>query len=212
MEKEPLRHNSKSRYRDTFLVGPKKDHVAKIPKDAIEKNYPFGTVRYPIPPYTLLKFGNANINETDYENYQALPAVVREKFAAPTRMIQGVIVQERVMDYDATPSLSVEEETREHGKIGNVPFWKDIERLKKIFLSEGSPLLGVFHKGSNVVVKKMSADKWAPVIIDFKRLGGRSYPFQPHLLLRSELQKKFLRQFENFEEKYKASQDIIRPR
>lgn len=198
-----MKHNSKSRYRDVFLVGPDKDHVAKIPKESIKKKYPFGTIDYPSAPYTLLKFGKANINKADYENYEALPTVVRERFTASTRMIQGVIVQERVMNYDGTPAVSVEEESREHGKIENVPFWKNIDELKDIFLSEERPLLGVFHKGSNILVKKTSADKWMPVIVDFKRLGARSYPFQPNLIIPNEVRNKFLRQFEVFEREYR---------
>ncbi|MCR4325385.1 MAG: hypothetical protein NUV59_01085 [Patescibacteria group bacterium] len=203
MDREPLRHNSKSRYRDTFLVGPDKDHVAKTPKTSIEKKYSLGTVHYPSSAYTLLKFGKTNINEVDYENYKALPSTVREQFAASTRIIQGVIVQERVMNFDGAPSLSVEEETREHGRIENTSFWEKIDELRRVFLAEERPLLGVFHRGSNILVRKASAEEWLPVIVDFKRLGARSYPLQPNLILRDELRKKFLRQFEAFEKEYK---------
>lgn len=204
MEREPLKRDSEGgRYRETYLVGPKKDHVAKIPKDVIEKKYRFGTVPYPSAPYTLLKFGSTNINEVDYANYQSLPEAVRKEFTPEMRMIRGVIVQERVVDYDGEPSLTIGEHTRKFGKVENPIFWERIEQLKRTFLAAEEPLLGVFHKGSNVMVKKVSEDEWVPVLIDFKRLGGRSYPFQPNLQLKGEVQKKFLRQFEKFESSYK---------
>jgi hypothetical protein len=207
VEREPLKHNSGGgKCREMFVVGPQKDHVAKIPKEIIEKKCPFGTVHYSSAPYTLLKFGKANINEADFENYQALPEVVRNTYAPSTRMIQGVIVQERVMDFDGSPSLSMEEHTRKYGKIDNDFFWRKIDELKELFLSEEKPLLGVFQKGSNIMIKRVSENKLVPVIVDFKRLGARSYPFQPNLALPGEVQKKFMRQFEQFEKNYRPVQ------
>ncbi|MDZ4226896.1 MAG: hypothetical protein U1D26_00280 [Patescibacteria group bacterium] len=80
MEKEPLKHNGAGgRLRDTYMVGPEKDHVAKIPKEGVVKHYPFGSVTYPTALYTLLKFGKANVNEADYANYKALPEAVRKE-------------------------------------------------------------------------------------------------------------------------------------
>ena len=158
---------------------------------------------YPSAPYTLLKFGAANINEVDYANYQSLPETVRKEFTPEMRMIKGIVVQERVVDYDGEPSLTIGEHTRKFGKLRNRIFWEKVERLKHIFLAEEEPLLGVFHKGSNVMVKKVTEDEWVPVLIDFKRVSGRSYPFQPNLQLKAEVQKKFLRQFEKFENDYK---------
>lgn len=205
MEKEPLRHNSRGgRFRDTFLVGPNKDHVAKVPKDKIDKQTPFGKVSYPGPAYTLLKFGNTNVNIVDFENYQALPEIVKKEFAPKNRLLNGIIVQERVFDYDGTPSLSVSEYADQFGKISNKNFWNKVEELKEIFLKEKEPLLGVFADGSNVLVKKLSEEEWVPIIVDFKRLGARAYVFQPHLRLPGEVQKRFLRRFERFERNYKA--------
>ncbi len=210
MEKGPFKHsNGEGRYRDTYIVGPKKDHIAKIPKAIIEKKYPLGTIPYPSEPYTLLKFGKANINEVDYANYQKLPEAVRNNFTPNTRMINGVIVQERMQNYDGTPSVSIEEHTQKYGKIQNKFFWETVEKLKQAFLLEEQPLLGVFHRGSNILVKKLSENEWIPIMIDFKRLGARSYPFQPHLNIKDRLQKKFLRQFKSFEEDYKPTETAI---
>jgi hypothetical protein len=186
-----------------YLVGKNKEHIAKVPKKTTGKNYVFGKVSYPSAPYSLLKFGKANVNEAERENYEALPAVVRKEFTPDYRMIRGVVVQERVMDFDGTPSLSMIEHEKKFGKIDNKFFWEKIDQLKEIFTKEQEPLFNTFGDGSNIMVKKISETEWKPMLIDYKRLGRRSFPFQADLLLKDAVRNKFLRQFRRFEERFR---------
>ena len=205
MEKHsPRETRGEGRFRTTHVVGSRKDVLAKIPKEKIKKKFSFGTVSFPAAPYTLLKFGTTNINKADWENYQALPEIVKQQFTPKTRMERGVIFQDIVMDFDGAPSLSMDDHYRQFGKIDNVYFWTKIEELRGIFLNAKQLPFDIFHGGYNIMIKKTSEDTWLPIIIDFKRLGKRSYLFQPQLLLNSEMRKKFLRRFKRFEDKYRA--------
>lgn len=208
MDREPLQHGKKGgRFRQVFLVGPGKDHVAKKQREMVRKKYPFGTVHYPSAVYGLLKFGNTNINKADYQNYLALPPEVRAQFAPKSRLLKGVMVQEQVMDYDGSRSLSVDEHVERSGKIRNEHFWSDVDKLKEMLLDDESFLFGVFSGGANVLVQKKSPDVWRPMIVDFKRLGRRSFPFQVSLALKRNLKMKFDRHFERFTRRYKESGD-----
>ncbi len=200
MEREPLKHGSKGgRFREVYVVGPEGKHIAKLPRPIIHKKYPFGTVPMPGPAYTLLKFGNTNINKVEFENYKALPNSVRDVYTPKCRLIKGVLIEERVFDGDGTPSRSIDEHIAAGETLDNEHFWKEVDTLRETLLADKAYLLGVFYGGSNIMVQKISPEVWKPVMVDFKRLGRRSYPFQPHLWSDANLEKKFLRQFERFE-------------
>lgn len=202
-ERERLSHKSKGgRFREIFVVGDDRATVAKVPRASIKKRYPFGEMSIPAAPYVLLKFGVVNVNEVDHRNYLALPEIVRTLYAPSTRMLKGVLVQERVLDFDGSPSLSVDEYVAKHGRIVNKHFWEEVRCLKDLLLTERVYLLGAFYGGSNIMIKRLSPTDWRPILIDFKRLGNRSYPFQPHLSLRSNLEKKFIRQYARFCRKF----------
>jgi hypothetical protein len=41
----------------------------------------------------------------------------------------------------------------------------------------------IFHFGNNILVQRISENKFKPIIIDYKRLGWLSYPLQINLIL-----------------------------
>lgn len=61
----------------------------------------------------------------------------------------------------------------------------------------------VFHYGNNVIVKKLSETESFPMIVDFKRVGWKSYPLQPQLAFLSERRKKFFRRLGRFEKTFR---------
>jgi hypothetical protein len=62
----------------------------------------------------------------------------------------------------------------------------------------------VLHGRGHLVVQKLSADRWKPVIVDVVKMGGALYPFQFHLAVEYYLRRKFERGFKRFIERFKA--------
>ena len=84
------------------------------------------------------------------------------------------------------------------GKVKNDYFWSCVDDICNIFDQRKLWYQDVFFKGNNVLVKKVTIDKYVPIIIDFKNIGKNFDPIQFNLLLNSEQKRKFYRRFNKF--------------
>lgn len=148
--------------------------------------------------YSLLKFGATNLNKIEYKAIKSLPKELIPYLPAKISLTDDDLIMERSKDFDGSYSrIAID-----NGLINNDAFWKHVTHIvtvleeNKVFPSD------VFRNGNNVIVKRVSEEEWMPVLIDFKRIGYRSDPFQFNLLLKSEQSKKFHRRLLEFHKRF----------
>ena len=105
---------------------------------------------------------------------------------------------ERPKDYTGDYSVNM----IAFGKVRNDYFWSCVDEICAIFDERKLWYQDVFFKGNNILVKKVSKDKFVPIIIDFKNIGKNFDPIQLNLLLRSEQKRKFYRRFNRFKTEF----------
>lgn len=140
------------------------------------------------------------MNEDEYNTYNQLPASLKPYFNPIVSVTQNFVVTSRPMDYDGSHSRSV----ADYGKVSNTHFWKEVEKVVRLFEKHNLWFLDAFQLGSNVFVQRLSEDHWQPIIIDYKRHGWKSYPLQLNLLWDSQKKKKFFRKYHRFVESFKG--------
>lgn len=188
------------RFREVYQVG---GYTLKVLKPYTRKNYGPFHIAFPVTLYTTLKFGIPDFNEHEYNTYNSfadrIPSELRESFYH----IHGVqkpngrscLITELVADTDGKPSKRLSE----HGKIADSIFWKQIKRLEEALLDEGIMLMDI--NGENILVRKTDNGP-IPVIVDYKRLGGKTYPAQFWLSSGKQMEKKIQRRFQRLREQY----------
>jgi hypothetical protein len=111
-----------------------------------------------------------------------------------------VLCADRVWDFDGAPSRSL----TDLGAISNPAFWEGVSHISEILLRNRLYLFGVFHGGGKILVQKVSADRWRPVILDVVKAGWTLYPFQVHLAFEYWLRRKFERRMTRFIGRFQA--------
>ena len=124
----------------------------------------------------LIKFFSGNINDYEFEEYNKLknkiPKSLRESFAE----IYGVkhngnnyLIQEIVKDYDGriSKTLGQIEEQLDNS------FWNRLKNIEMFLLDNNIQLYDQHSK--NIMSKKISESEYIPVIINYKKMGIRTY-------------------------------------
>ncbi len=180
--------------------------LGKTLKPTRTKDYVLFKVRYPMEVYSLLKFGTRDVNKQALANYKKLMEVVpdslRENFARVLgvrgRGNKSILLAEKIKDFNGTQSKDL----LETGTVGNEAFWKRLAEIEKFFLENHIPFFNL--RPENIMVQWTDKQNCRPVFIDFKRMGPKTYPFQPHLFLRSQADKKVRRRFAGIRKEFKA--------
>jgi hypothetical protein len=180
------------------------DKVAKTLKPARTKRYGFLPVNYSMWLYTPLKFGIRDINAHEQKNYKMIlaqdPKGLRSSFAEilAVRKQRGksVLVMKKVKDFNGETSKSL----KETGPVKSRVFWRRIDKIENFFLEKKIPFFNL--NGENILVKKISGSEAIPVIVDYKRIGARTYPFQPHLLIKPIAMQRVKKRFRQIRENY----------
>jgi len=196
--KKPIGEGS---YRRVFEIDDRL--VGKELKHRRVKKYGPLTVRYPMGWYCLFKFGIRDINLHDFKKYQELkkkiPDALKGNFGeivdVKQRGKESVLLMKKVKNYDGKMSKSL----IETGSIASRAFWEKIDQIEKFFLEND---VHYFIYPQDIAVRWISEKECEPVIIDFKRIGARTYPAQPHLVLKSQAKKRVKRLFARLKEKY----------
>ncbi len=148
---------------------------------------------------------NRDVNKEEFLTYSSLPVELRPYFSPVVDLKEDHLVAGRPVDFDGNPSRSLSE----YGKVRNEYFWKDIDIIVSLFRKYDIWFFDAFRLGENVFVQKLTDKEWKPVIVDYKRLGWKSYPVQLNLLFNSERKKKFFRRLNRFEESFRAGSPRI---
>ncbi len=191
------------RYREVFRVG---DYALKILKPHVRKNYGFFHVDFPSHLYTKHKFGIGDFNQFEYDMFrdfiERVPAELRERFAHIHSVgeIKGrsYSLSDMVINEDGSLSSTL----TQHGELDNYDFWRQIDELEVVLAEKSIPIMDIC--GENIIVQEVDG-KVAPVLIDFKRYGGRTYPVQIWLSSEKQLIRKMQRRFQKLRELYQPS-------
>ncbi|TVQ87534.1 MAG: hypothetical protein EA393_10555 [Bacteroidetes bacterium] len=145
-----------------------------------------------------LKYFRKKLNLEEYETYKRLPDEIKRFFNPVHEARENFVVTSMPLDYDGTPSLSL----KKHDGAANEKFWKEVDFLFQFLIEHEIWFFDVFN-GNNMFVLKKSKDEWVPLIIDYKQIGWKAFPFQIHLILNLQKKKKLRRQYERLVMKYK---------
>ena len=167
---------------------------AKKVKSRIQKKY-FGiNFNLNMNKYLKLKFGISDMNKFEYEQIENLPKSLKKYVPSDTRLKKNYLIMTRPKDYTGEYSRNL----IEFGKVKNQYFWQCIEEICLVFEKNNLWYHDIFFKGNNLLVQKISKDKFQPVMIDLKDIGNLLSPIQFNLFLKSEQKKKFYRRFNRF--------------
>ncbi len=142
-----------------------------------------------------------DINQYELAIYNSIPHEMRQFF--PTECYadeSGNVLTRRPRDFDGSFSKTV----RQFGQISDTGFWKALDDINSLMLKYNLWFFDVFSSGNNMVVQRIDEATSRPVIIDWKRQGWQSYPFQPELWFESGRVKKLKRRFDRFKLKFQA--------
>lgn len=190
------------RYRAVYRID---DKVLKLLKPTIKKNYGLFSINFPLEQYVKLKFGIQDFNQFELDNYdnfiRKVPDEFKENFAEIywAGRYNGISasISELVLNGDETISQNLSETK----KIEDITFWKKINQIEEILLSNEIFITGI--QGENIVVKT-TQDCQTPIFIDYKRFGDKTYPFQPWLHSKKQLTAKIKRKFDKLRETYQC--------
>ena len=152
-------------------------------------------IRVSMRVHTGLKNGKRSPNELEWKHFQTffrhVPKELRESFAQPYGISHGkdgvVLYMEAVTDFTGQPSRSLHEE----GPVRDPFFWKQFDSMVRWMIHHGAVHFAL--KPENILVKKISADKSIPVLIDYKNMDPQRYFLQPWLRIPALARQKMLR-------------------
>ncbi len=184
-------------YRLCYKASDSNFCIKKV-KSRIQKEY-FGIkFNLNMEKYLKLKFGISDMNRLEYEQIENLPKSIKQYVPSDVKLSNKHLIMARPKDYTGEYSRNL----IEFGKVKNQYFWNCIEEICLVFEKNNLWYHDVFFKGNNLLVQKISKDKFQPVMIDLKDIGNLLSPIQLNLILKSEQKKKFYRRFHRFKSTY----------
>lgn len=188
-------------YRIVYRHG---DLALKVLKPYRTKDYGLLRIDFPTWLYAALKFGVTDLNMSEYRNYLSLIKEVPQELINSFAKIFGVIHSKQgstsLCELISNADGSLSQPLEQYGTMRDSRFWVRIDKLEEFFLSRGIPNFNI--NGGNIVVRELGDGHIIPVLIEYKRIGARTYPLQLHLLLKSEAVKRVKRKFSSLREKY----------
>lgn len=188
-------------YRDVFRY---KDYAIKVMRPWIRKRFMGIGICIPTCLYTLLRFGIRDFNEYEFHKYKHLDAELPSELQSSFARILGVYeddgrsysVCELVTDANGQPSKTL----LQVAKVSDANFWDRINELEQFFTVNDIAYLSV--GGDNVCVQQLKNGDLHPVMIDYKRIGRRTFSHQLLLWFRPLLRMKMRRRFRSLKKKY----------
>ncbi|MCK4669980.1 MAG: hypothetical protein KAT43_02160 [Nanoarchaeota archaeon] len=189
-------------YRRVYRVG---DIAFKDLKPYVEKRLFGFRINIPISLYTSYKLLIRDYNLFEFQNYKdiisQIPEGLRDSFAkifvvAPKTNGKGSLsLCELVCDANGEISKTM----WEHGRIPNPEFWNRLDELEELFLRKGLYFLD--PSPMNILVKEHADERKTPVFVDYKKTP-KTYPFRLRLRVRSFVQKRVRRKFNQLREQF----------
>ena len=190
-------------YRDVYRHT---DFAVKRSKPHVVKKALFVKIPVPMSVYSLLRFGIRDLSQYEYDQYQSIismtPARLHKFFAKVHKPIKNgkacYSINELVMDHDGQVSNTL----FEYGKIEDEQFWKTLDDLENVFLDKKIYYLSIGPH--NICVNKQAGGQLVPVLIDYKRIGVRTFRHQLLLYIPYFIRLKMRRRFQRMRKRFKA--------
>jgi hypothetical protein len=170
-----------------------------VPKRVLGKEF-----RVPVSLYTMIRFAIANLSAFEYDQYCWLSSRIPKDFQHHLARAYPPVsandhcyaVNELVVNDDG----SVSKMLRSFGPTDDTRFWADIDRLEKLFLQEKIYFFGIGC--NNICVREKADGRLIPVLIDYKRIGIRTFWQQFWLLLPGVKSLKLKRRFNKIRRRF----------
>jgi hypothetical protein len=177
--------------------------VEKRQKPTLLKDYGPFQIPFPMKEYIQMKYGVQDLNRLEAKNYARffanVPQSLRECFPRVLGVEGGrttVLKMEAVKDFDGKRSRPLSD----FAGVSDLFFWKKFEEIVRYLKDNNITLLDL--NAWNILVKRVSETESIPVIVDYKRMSGRMYPFQPDTWSSEGAMKKMLRKEERIRREY----------
>jgi len=170
------------------------DICIKRMKPIVNKRYFGFNFSIDMKRYLKIKFGISDLNKVEFSQITKLPQSLKAYIPSEIHLTETELIMGRPKDYNGEYSKSM----IEFGKVKNEYFWKCVDEICTVFEEHSLWYQDVFFKGNNILVKKVSRDRFVPIMIDLKELGNNLSPIQINLILKSEKKRKFYRRFDRF--------------
>jgi len=190
-------------YREVYRSN---EFAVKRLRPHITKKLLFTKVRIPVSLYVLVRFAIRDLNKYEYKLYQSviskMPSDLHKCFARVHKPIRddktSYSINELVLDDDGQISKTL----LEYGKVNDKHFWSLINKVEKLFLQNHVYYLGI--SGYNICVKRRANGCLIPVLIDYKRIGIRTFWHQLPLYFPYFIRLKMRRRFQKVREDFRA--------
>jgi len=181
----------------------------KTTKSHFTKKFLFIEVLVPTSLYILITYGIRNLSEYEYKQYQSIiskvPPDLHTCFAKVYKPLSVnkacYSINQLVIDDDGQLSKTI----AEYGKVSDDHFWSVIDELETLFIEKHIYYFGI--GAFNVCVKLHADGRIIPVLIDYKRIGIRTFWHQLLLHFPYFMKLKIRRRFQEMREKHR---DFVR--
>ena len=194
---------SEGTYRDVYRYA---EFAVKKSKPHVIRKILFVKVRVPSSLYILLRFAIRDLSDYEYKQYRSIisktPADLHKYFAKVHKPIKdGKIsysINQLVIDDDGQTSKTL----FEYGEIDDEQFWNMVDDLEKLFLDKKIYYLGIGPH--NVCVSRQADGSLIPVLVDYKRIGIRTFWHQVLICIPYFIRLKMRRRFQRIREQFRA--------
>ena len=169
-------------FREIFLY--KKDPLLCIKKlkEKKIKSYFWVKIWFNQKIYSLLKYWKRNFNNYDYEVLKKVEKIIPNNIPKNNKITDKWLVQSIITNYDWEISQNILDYKWELSK----DFFEKLEILIDYLIKNWIEPMDIFH---NTIVQEYEKWKQKPILFDFKRIGWRTYIFQPWLMFSKELRR-----------------------
>lgn len=186
-----------------------KNFAIKKTKSHFTKRLLFIKVLIPTSLYILITYGIRNLSEYEYKQYQSIiskvPPHLHACFAKVYKPLNDnkacFSINQLVIDDDGQLSKTI----AEYGNISDEHFWSVMDELETLFIEKHIYYLSI--GAFNVCVKRQADGRIIPVLVDYKRIGVRTFWHQLLLYFPYFMKLKMRRRFQGMREKHR---DFVR--
>jgi len=190
-------------YREVYRYN---DLAIKKLKKHVTKRFCGVKIRVPTRVYLLFRFGISDINKYERKWYDHIisqaPPELHRCFAKvlAVKKVNGFSysINQIVIDADNKPSRTLSQ----HGKIESADFWEIIDRLEQFLKEHNIPYFTI--GGHNICIQQQHDGTYLPVLIDYKRIGIRTFWHQLPLYLKHFRDLKMERRFQKMRNQLKG--------
>ena len=165
----------------TIYMEESKDYILKVNKEYRTKKYFWIEISFNQRIYTLLKFWISDFNEHEIEILNRVKDIIPENIPELSEITPYWLIQSIIKDYNWDVSKNLKD--FDYTKTDSLK--REIKSLFKQLINEWIEPMDIWK--NNIIIQEYSRWKYKPILFDFKRVGWRTYPFQPWLFFSKKL-------------------------